>query len=41
MWNRATKEQISHYSKAINYNHERTRLNNKFGGIWHNPIKEE
>lgn len=41
MWNRATDTQINYYSKASNYNHERNRLNNKFGGTWYNPIKEE
>ena len=41
MWNRSTGEQIKHYSKANNYLHERNRLNDKFGGIWNNPIKEE
>lgn len=41
MWNRASDVQVSYYSKAINYNHERNRLNNKFGGAWKNPVKEE
>jgi len=41
MWNRATDAQINYYSKAINYKHERNRLNDKFGGVWINTIKEE
>ena len=41
MWNRATDYQINYYSKANNYVYERTRLNDKFGGAWKNPIKEE
>jgi len=41
MWNRATDAQVNYYSKAINYSHERNRLNNKFGGAWKNPVKEE
>lgn len=37
MWNRATDEEITRYSKAINYAYEKERLNNKFGGAWKYP----
>lgn len=34
MWNRASEEQISYYSKAINYAREKERLNKKYGKAW-------
>lgn len=42
--NRATDEELLKYSKAINYLHERTRLNDKYGTydvIRQCPIKKE
>lgn len=41
MWNRASEEQITFYSKAVNYKHEKQRLDNQFGGEWKYPKQEE